>query len=154
MATQPALSLRQAGQDWLLSCVICPAGIQRVWDAEDLAPIETGLRWRVAEAPLRQSMDAIKRIGSDRLGPVLADVASERAWWLLPPGLGDELDDIGLLTVHPHGWLLRCPPVLYPVRGRVWVERPDGTGRLTDPILLGAALGPGGGPRLPAEAFG
>ena len=99
-------------------------------------------------------MDAIKRIGSDRLGPVLADVASERAWWLLPPGLGDELDDIGLLTVHPHGWLLRCPPVLYPVRGRVWVERPDGSGRLTDPILLGAALGPGGGPRLPAEAFG
>ncbi|MFD4552110.1 hypothetical protein [Streptomyces sp. NPDC058466] len=153
-ATGPAQSLRQAGHAWLLSCVICPAAIQRAWDAEELAPIETGPHWRAAEAPLRQSMDAIKRIGPDRLGPVLADVTSERAWWLLPPCLDDELDDIRLLTVHPRGWPLRCPPVLYPVRGRVWVERPDGSGRLTDPTFLGAALGPGGGPRLPAEAFG
>ncbi|MFI6495228.1 hypothetical protein [Streptomyces sp. NPDC050564] len=99
-------------------------------------------------------MDAIKRIGPDHLGPVLADVTSARAWWLLPLDLDDEMDDIRLLTIHPHGWTLRCPPVLYPLRGRVWVECPDGSGRLTDPVLLGASLGPGGGPRLRAEAFG
>jgi hypothetical protein len=154
MATKPAPSLRQAGQDWLLSCADDPASTQQAWDAEDLAPFLTGLYWRAAEAPLMQSMAAIRRIGSDRLGPVLADVTAERAWWLLPPGLGDELDDVRLLTVQPRGWTLRCPPVLYSVRGRVWVEGPDGSGRLTDPVLLGAALGPGGGPRLPAEAFG
>jgi hypothetical protein len=108
----------------------------------------------VAEAALAHSMDAIKRIGVPRLGPVLADVSQGIAWWLLPPTLGDELDDVRTITLRPRGWVLRCPPVLYPVRGRVWVERPDGSGRLTDPVLLGAALGPGGGPRLPAEAFG
>jgi hypothetical protein len=154
MATQPALSLRQAGQDWLLSCAEHPDAIRHAWDAEELAAFPTGLHWTVAEAPLGQSMDAIRRIGSDRLGPVLADVASERAWWLLPPGLGNELDDLRQLTVQPPGWPLKCPPVLYPVGGRVWVQLPDGSGQLTDPILLGAALGPGGGPRLPAEAFG
>ncbi|MET7794752.1 hypothetical protein ABZV25_13375 [Micrococcus luteus] len=99
-------------------------------------------------------MNAIKRIDPSRRGPVLSDVTQGIAWWLLPPTLGDELDDIHTITVHPRGWVLRCPPVLYPVRGRVWIERPDGSGRLTDPVLLGAALGPGGGPRLSAEAFG
>ncbi|MGW6261354.1 hypothetical protein [Streptomyces sp. NPDC055085] len=152
MATQPVLSPRQAGQDWLLACAPDPAAAERAWEADELAAFPTGLHWRVAEAPLRQTMDAITRIGSSRLGPVLADVSSERAWWLLPPELGDELDDVHLLTVHPQGKPLRCPPVLYPVLGRVWVERPDGAGRLTDPTLLGAALSPGGGgPRLPAE---
>ncbi|MGW1863737.1 hypothetical protein [Streptomyces collinus] len=28
--------------------------------------------------------------------------------------------------------------------GRWWLAIPDGTGHLTDPILLGAAFGPGG----------
>jgi len=95
----------------------------------------------------------MRRIGGDRLGPVLADIHTDRAWWLLPFDLAGELDDVRQITVRPHGWTLRCPPVLYALDDRVWLEAPDGSGRLTDPILLGAALGPGG-PRLPAEAFG
>ncbi|WP_405909530.1 hypothetical protein OG742_37005 [Streptomyces sp. NBC_00828] len=154
MTLHPAPYLRQAGQDWLLSCADEPAEVRGLWDADDLGPFPSGGHWMVAEAALARSADAIKRIGVDRRGPVLADVNQGLAWWLLPPDLGDDLDDVALITVHPRGWILRCPPVLYPVRGRVWVERPDGSGRLTDPVLLGAALGPGGGPRLPAEAFG
>ncbi|MFE2703527.1 hypothetical protein [Streptomyces mirabilis] len=153
MATQPALFLRQAGQDWLLSCADQPDAMERAWDAEDLAPFPTGLHWKAAETPLRESMNVLKHIGPDRRGPMLADVTAGRAWWLLPPNLGIELDDVHRLTVHPRGWLLRCPPVLYLVRGRVWVESPDGSGQLTDPVLLGTALGTGG-PRFPAEAFG
>ncbi|MEU8952083.1 hypothetical protein [Streptomyces sp. NPDC048489] len=108
----------------------------------------------VAETTLTHAMDALKRISEDRRGPVLSDVTQGIAWWLLPPTLSNDLDDVRAVTVRPRGWFLRCPPVLYPVRGRVWIERPDGAGRLTDPVLLGAALGPGGGPRIPAEAFG
>ncbi|MEU2584505.1 hypothetical protein ABZ612_16415 [Streptomyces avermitilis] len=107
----------------------------------------------MAEAPLLSSVEAMKRIGGARLGPVLADVASERAWWLLPPDLGDQLDDVRQVIVRPRDWTFRCPPVLYSVDGRVWLEMPDGSGRLTDPELLGAALSPGGGPRFSVEAF-
>ncbi|MET7354653.1 hypothetical protein [Streptomyces mirabilis] len=151
---QPAPYARQAGTDWLLSCADTPAEIRTRWDADQLGEFPSGGHWRAAEAALAHSMDAIKRIGLSRQGPVLADVSQGIAWWLLPPTLGDELDDVRTITIRPRGWVLRCPPVLYPVRGRVWIERPDGSGRLTDPVLLGAALGPGGGPRLSAEAFG
>lgn len=155
MALQTSRTDRlQAGQDWLLSCCPSPTRVARAWAAEELARIPIGVRWLVAEGPLLRSVAAMKRVGAERLGPVLADVFSERVWWLLPPDVGDELDDVHQLTVRPSGWLLACPPVLYPIDGCLWLERPDGSGRLTDPIALGAAFGPGGGPRLPAEAFG
>ncbi|WP_339132670.1 hypothetical protein WJM95_28045 [Streptomyces sp. f51] len=153
MALQPALYERQAGQDWLLACADIPAEIRSLWDADELGPFPSGGHWMVAETTLARTMDALRRIDQPRRGPVLGDVTTGLAWWLLPPTLGEELGDARTLTVHPRGWVLRCPPVLYPVRGRVWLERPDGTGRLTDPVLLGAALGPGGGPRLSTEAF-
>ncbi|MET8225209.1 hypothetical protein ACWERY_05365 [Streptomyces sp. NPDC004082] len=154
MVTPPALALRQAGQNWLLSCADDPAPVRAAWNAAELAPITSGLHWRVAEAPLVHAMEAIKRIGPRHLGPVLADVMLCRAWWLLPPGLDDELDDVRMLTVQPRGWPLRCAPVSYAVRSRVWVERPDGTGRLTDPTMLGASLSPGGGSRCSARTLG
>lgn len=152
MATPPARALRNAGQEWLLSCALHPADAQHAWDTETFAEIPAGPYWRVAEAPLTRSVEAIHRIGPDRLGPVLGDVYREVAWWLLPPGVADELDDVRGVTVHPAGWVLRCPPVQRSMEGRWWIEGPDGSGRLTDPLLLGAAFGPGGRPSR--EAFG
>lgn len=137
------LTQRQAGQEWLLSCTDRPTAVQRAWNGEELAAFPTGEHWRVAEAPLLRSLNAMRRIGSARLGPVLADVEADRAWWLLPADVGDELDDMHQLTVRPAGWVLKCPPVLYHLSGRIWLERPDGSGRLTDPALLGAAFSPG-----------
>ncbi|GHF73841.1 hypothetical protein GCM10018787_23150 [Streptomyces thermodiastaticus] len=134
----------RAGEAWLLSCAAHPAGVQRAWEVEELAPLRSGAHWRVAEARLLPSVQAMKRLRARGLGPVLADVEIDRAWWLLPPDLGDELDDIRQLTVHPAGWILRCPPLHYSLDGRIWLERPDGSGRLTDPVLLGAAFSPGG----------
>jgi hypothetical protein len=147
-----SLAQRQAGQDWLLACAHNPTTVARDWAADALSPIASGEHWRVVEARLLPSIQAMKRVGANRLGPVLADPELETAWWLVPSDVGDQLDDVRQLKVMPPGWPLSCPPVLYPVAGRVWLERPDGAGRLTDPIVLGAAFGPGG--RLPAEAFG
>ncbi|MFF7763130.1 hypothetical protein [Streptomyces griseorubiginosus] len=151
MATTPARSLRDAGQNWLLSCAPHRTAAQLAWDAETFAEIPAGPYWRVAEAPLTRSVEAIQRIGPERVGPVLADIYRDVAWWLLPADVTDELDDIRRVTVHPTGWLLKCPPVERSLAGRWWLEWPDGTGRLTDPTLLGAAFGPGG--RLSMEAF-
>lgn len=144
MATKPARDRLQLGEDWLLSCTTTPTGVRTAWSTEELAPIPSGRHWRVAEAPLMPTVHVMKRIGSARLGPVLADVDVDRAWWLLPPDLDVELDDVRQLTVRPAGWILKCPPVFYALDGRMWLERPDGSGRLTDPVLLGAAFGPGG----------
>ncbi|MFE9684203.1 hypothetical protein [Streptomyces sp. NPDC006285] len=152
MAESEFEARRRAGQDWLLSCTPHPASTTRAWKAERLAPICGGTHWRAVEAPLMRSVDAMSRVGN-RLGPVLVNVAADRAWWLVSPDVGDLLDDVRQLDVMPADWPLLCPPVMYPIGERVWLERPDGSGRLTDPVLLGAAFGPGG-LRLPAEAFG
>jgi hypothetical protein len=151
MATLSAHSLGKAGQDWLLSCALHPAEVRQAWADAEFARIPTGPHWRVAQASLAHSVDAVRRIPPGRLGPVLADIYRGTAWWLIPPHVTDELDDLEQLTVHPAGWALQCPPVLYAVRGRWWLEWPDGTGRLTDPTLLGAAFGPSS-PQLFAEA--
>jgi hypothetical protein len=141
MATKPIQHTRQSGQDWLLSCTRNPTDVRRAWASMECARIPSGEHWRVAEAPLLQSVVAMKRVGHPQLGPVLVDVARGRAWWLLPPGLGDGLGDVHHLTVHPAGWLLSCPPVLYAIEECGWLERPDGSGQLTDPAALGAAFG-------------
>ncbi|MET7481374.1 hypothetical protein ABZT17_44715 [Streptomyces sp. NPDC005648] len=144
MAVPTAGPMHQAGQEWLLSSAPDPAPVLREWELDEFGEIPSGTLWRVAEAPLVESVAAIRRIGPDRLGPILGDVYSDVAWWLLPPDLGDDLDDLRLFTVRPAGWVLRCPPVLHSVQGRWWIERPDGSGRLTDPAVLAAAFGPGG----------
>ncbi|UIX32994.1 hypothetical protein [Streptomyces sp. GQFP] len=151
MATQSAQRMSQAGQDWLLNCAAHPADVQRTWDVGELAEFPTGPHWHVAEVPIPRSLEALARIGGGRIGPALADVHRGVAWWLLPPDLTDELDGIRRLTVRPPGWVLTCPPVLHSVNGRWWIERPDGSGRLTDPVLLGAALSLDGA-QLPTEA--
>jgi hypothetical protein len=131
-----------AGQDWLLACAPDSVVVQRAWDSRELADFPTGLHWRVAEAPLLPSLEAIARLGGD-IGPVLADVHRSVAWWLLPPDLTGELDGLRQLTVRPAGWVLKCPPVPYTVNDRWWLERPDGSGLLTAPAVLAAALSPG-----------
>ncbi|MFG2554961.1 hypothetical protein [Streptomyces sp. NPDC048581] len=152
MATNPIRLTLQAGQDWLLSCARNPSAVCRAWAADELARIPSGEYWLVVEGPLLQSIQAMKRVGSQKLGPVLVDGPTSRAWWLLPPGLGNDVGHVPQLTVHPSGWQLACPPVLYAINERTWLERPDGSGRLTDPTALGVAFGRTGRPH--AEALG
>ncbi|MFB6567377.1 hypothetical protein [Streptomyces noursei] len=138
------------GTAWLLSFANNPTDVQRAWSDEEFAPIpSTG--WNVVEASCLRSIDAMRplaRIG--QLGPVLVDPAADVAWWLVADGAEHHLADLPLLTVRPSGWALRCPPAHLYLNGRGWLEKPDGTGKLTDPIKLGAAFGPGR--RLPTEA--
>lgn len=143
---------RHAGREWLADAHPTPDDALRSWSAGGLASIPTGRLWLAAEAPLLRTVVAMQRVPPKRLGPVLAYPEAECAWWLIPPDDAHQLDDVARFTVHPPGWPLYCPPLNRPAGGRVWLERPDGSGRLTDPIVLGAAFGPAG--RLPAEAHG
>lgn len=137
-------SAYEAGDAWLADCSPQPPSVRAAWNKETLAPIASGRHWLVAEAPLLPAVKALGRIRSKRQGPVLADPEVDKAWWLVPLGAADELADVRQLVVHVKGWPLRCPPTGWHLEGRLWLTRPDGSGHLTDPAVLAAALGPGG----------
>ncbi|WP_371795199.1 hypothetical protein [Streptomyces sp. NBC_01718] len=143
---------RNPGSEWLALSAPDPLQIHRLWAREQLAPIPSGRLWLAVEVGLMRSVDAMQRIGSDGLGPVLVYPSAELAWWLVPPGGEELLADLSRLTVRSKGWMLRCPSADRYIDGLGWLEKPDGSGRLTDPAALGAAFGPGGH-RLQAGAF-
>lgn len=134
----------EAGDAWLADCSAHPAVVRRTWSEETLSPIASGRRWLAAETALLATMKAINRIREERRGPVLADPEVDRAWWLVPLDAAEELADVRQVTVHAAGWRLLCPPTGWHLETRMWLQRPDGSGRLTDPAVLAAAFGPGG----------
>ncbi|MCX4993871.1 hypothetical protein [Streptomyces longwoodensis] len=139
----------EAGDAWLADCSAQPDLVREAWRLGALAPIPSGTAWLAAETRLVAGVQAHARIRSGRCGPVLADPAADRTWWLIPPGAAEDLADVRTVHVHPHDWLLHCPPTGRQLCGRLWLSPPDGSGRLTHPLTLAAALGPGA---LPAEA--
>lgn len=142
---------RNPGSEWLALSSPDPVRTHRAWAAGELAPLRSGRLWLAVEVDLHRSVDAMQRIAPDRLGPVLVHPSAGLAWWLVPSGSAEELDAVPLLTVHVTDRPLRCPPAERYVDGLGWLEKPDGSGRLTGPAVLGAAFRPGG--RLRAGAF-
>ncbi|MFJ7949814.1 hypothetical protein ACIQ6K_40540 [Streptomyces sp. NPDC096354] len=146
-----ATRTRNQGSDWLALASPDPVKIHRAWEAGELTHLPSGQLWLAAEADLRRSVEAMQRVGPEQLGPVLVFPSAELAWWLVPCNADDELADLAQLTLRPKGWMLRCPPADRYVDGWGWLEKPDGSGLLTDPTVLSAAFELGG--RLLAAAF-
>ena len=136
----------EAGDIWLADCSARPDLARQVWALEGLAPIAGGAHWLAAESRLVTGMQALSRIREELRGPVLADPLLERAWWLVPPSSAGVLAHIPRVLVQPPGTPLHCPPTGWQACGRFWLHRPDGSGWLTDPAILAAALGPVGNP--------
>jgi hypothetical protein len=134
----------EAGDAWLADCSAHPDLVRQAWDLEALAPIASGKAWLTAETRLVTGMHALTRIRPEHRGPVLADPSLDAAWWLVPLDAADELADVRQVAVRPAGTPLHCPPTGWQACGRFWLQRPDGTGHLTDPAVLAAAFGPGG----------
>lgn len=143
----------EPGDIWLANCARRPELAHEVWEMDGLAPIHC-TRWLAAEAQLGIALQAVRRMPARERGPFLLDPGLDTAWWLVPLDAAQDLADVRHVSVHPLGWPLHCPPTRRPAAGRFWLEAQDGSGRVTAPAYLAAALSPGGGPRLPAEAFG
>ncbi|WP_241826915.1 hypothetical protein [Streptomyces graminilatus] len=141
----------EAGDAWLADCSARPDLVRDAWSLEALAPIRSGAHWLVAESRLVAGMEALSRIREERRGPVLVDTTLDRAWWLMPPDSGRALDCIRGIRAEPWGMPLHCPPTGRQACGRIWLHRPDGSGRLTAPAILAAALGPVGTPLTEAS---
>ena len=141
----------EAGDAWLADCSARPDLVREVWALDGLAPIRSGPHWVAAETMLVAGMEALSRIREERRGPVLVDPLTDRAWWLVPPASVGALAHVRRVLVRPRGTPLHCPPTGRHACGRFWLHRPDGSGQLTDPAILAAALGPVGNP-LTTEA--
>ncbi|MEU7040499.1 hypothetical protein AB0A77_05490 [Streptomyces varsoviensis] len=130
---------------WLVSCAVSPDAVWRAWKADRLAPIAS-TAWTVVEAPLLPSLDAMQPLGrAGRLGPVLGCPEDNLACWLVGDKAQEHLGDLPELTVRAPGRRLSCPAVGQYSGGRGWVQRPDGSGLLTDPADLATAFAAGSG---------
>lgn len=131
------------GNDWLTTLSTHPPAIRQSWEAGNLARlcVPADGAWTVGELGLVRTLAALDRLSrAGVLGPVLASPSAERAWWLLPAAAQEHLADITDLTLYKPGDCFLTPPATLPLHSRAWIELPDGSGRLTDPVALGAVL--------------
>lgn len=142
--------LYETGDAWLADCSALPSLVRLTWEQEELAPITSGRSWLAARTRLVAAVHALDRMDEGR-GPVLAHPETDTAWWLVPLDAADRLGDARWVRMEPAGSCLLCPPTGWQLDGRFWLHRPDGSGLLTDPAVLAAALSRGAY-RLPSEA--
>ncbi|WP_327178263.1 bifunctional DNA primase/polymerase [Streptomyces sp. NBC_01335] len=128
---------------WLASAAPDPGACRREWerDPRGIALLPTGRRWDVLILTARlgyPTLDVLTRL-IDRPGPVLADFGDARMGFFVPPGTASRWLGTGVRGLGAGTW------IVVPSPGRVaggvrWLVPPDGSGTLTDPVLLEFAM--------------
>ncbi|MFE1913539.1 hypothetical protein [Streptomyces anandii] len=128
---------------WLASVAPDPEACRRRWerDPRAIALLPAGRAWDVLILPARlgcPTMDVLTRV-LDQLGPVLADFGDARVGFLVPPGTAEHWLGTGVRSAGAGTWIVVPGPGR--VSGKVrWLVPPDGSGTLTDPVLLELAM--------------
>ncbi|GGS01351.1 hypothetical protein GCM10010269_45260 [Streptomyces humidus] len=128
---------------WLASVAPDPAACRREWERDPLglAALPAGRAWDVLILPGGlgcRTLDVLTRI-LDRPGPVLVDADDDRVGFFVTPGTAGRWLGTGIRTAGAGAW------IVVPRPGRStgtlrWLVPPDGTGTLTDPMLLELAM--------------
>jgi hypothetical protein len=129
--------------EWLASVAPDPEASRREWERNPLgvALLPAGKAWDVLILPGElgyPTLDILTRI-LDRPGPVLVDFGDARMGFFVPPGTAASWLGTGIRTAGAGTWIV----VPYPGRstgGVRWLVPPDGSGTLTDPVLLELAM--------------
>ncbi|WP_405588582.1 hypothetical protein [Streptomyces sp. NBC_01190] len=129
--------------DWLVSVAADPESCRFEWERNPLGVtlLPAGRLWDVLILPGElgyATLDVLVRL-VHRPGPVLADFADSRTGFLVPPGTADRWLGTGVRAAGHGTWIV----VPYPGRpsgGVRWLVPPDGTGHLTDPVVLELAM--------------
>ncbi|MGW1147161.1 hypothetical protein ACWD6I_19365 [Streptomyces sp. NPDC002454] len=132
-----------AAAEWLLAAAPQPDATRWEWERNPFGVVllPAGRVWDVLILPGElghPTLDVLLRL-IDRPGPVLTDFGDGRIGFFVPPGTVGRWLGTGVRGAGRGTWIV----VPYPgrVTGRVrWLVPPDGTGTLTDPILLELAL--------------
>ncbi|MFD7456606.1 MULTISPECIES: hypothetical protein [unclassified Streptomyces] len=129
--------------EWLASVAPDPEACRWEWERNPLgvALLPAGKAWDVLILPGElgcPTLDVLTRV-LDRPGPVLADSGDTRTGFLVPPGTAARWVGTGIRAAGTGTWIV----VPYPGRstgGVRWLVPPDGSGTLTDPVLLELAM--------------
>ncbi|MGW0189094.1 hypothetical protein ACWDV7_25495 [Streptomyces sp. NPDC003362] len=129
--------------EWLASVAPDPEACRWEWERNPLgvALLPAGKAWDVLILPGElgcPTLDVLTRV-LDRPGPVLADSGATRTGFLVPPGTAARWVGTGIRAAGTGTWIV----VPYPGRstgGVRWLVPPDGSGTLTDPVLLELAM--------------
>ncbi|MEV6790439.1 hypothetical protein AB0M87_00235 [Streptomyces sp. NPDC051320] len=134
-----------AAVEWLASVAPDPGACHAEWqrNPRGIALLPAGRRWDVLIIPGTlgyPTLDVLTRL-VDRPGPVLTDFGDARMGFFVPPGTVERWLGTGVRGAGNGTWIV----VPYPETGRVtggtrWLIPPDGSGRLTDPLLLEMAM--------------
>ncbi|MFE7194066.1 bifunctional DNA primase/polymerase [Kitasatospora sp. NPDC057541] len=129
------------GLDWLTQAAPDPAAFREQWERTGLGLVllPAGRRWDVLSVPARLGRPAVDLLGAGACGPVLADFGDEHIGFLVPAGTAARWIGTGVRCAGEGTWVV----VPHPDRrggGVRWLVPPDGTGRLSDPVLLELAL--------------
>ena len=129
--------------EWLVLAASDPARARRQWEASPLRVVmlPTGRLWDVLilSSKLGRATLEVLDCLANKPGPVLIDSARQLLGFLVPPGTTVNWLASGVRGLGDGAWIA----VPYPgsPTGRMrWLIPPDGTGHLTDPGLLEAAL--------------
>ncbi|MDQ0793685.1 hypothetical protein [Streptomyces sp. B1I3] len=133
----------KAAVEWLASVAPDPDVCRWEWerDPQGIALLPAGKRWDVLILPGAlgyPTFDVLTRL-LDRPGPVLADFGDARLGFFVPPGTAAHWLGTGVRGAGQGTWIV----VPYPGRtvgGVRWLIQPDGSGTLTDPVVLEWAM--------------
>ncbi|MEU5718435.1 hypothetical protein AB0G71_22100 [Streptomyces sp. NPDC020403] len=128
---------------WLASAAPDPEVCRGEWerDPQGIALLPAGKRWDVLILPGElgyPTLDVLTRL-LDRPGPVLADFGEDRMGFFVPPGTAAHWLGSGVRGAGQGTWIV----VPYPGRtvgGVRWLIPPDGSGTLTDAVVLELAM--------------
>ncbi|KUJ64681.1 hypothetical protein ACZ90_59245 [Streptomyces albus subsp. albus] len=131
--------------DWLVSAAADPSACRRAWERDPLgiALLPAGRLWDVLILPGDlggTALDVLHR-RTGRPGPVLGDFRDTRVGFFVPVGTAARCAGVGagVRGAGPGAWIV-VPHPDRPTSGVRWLVPPDGSGRLTDPESLDAAL--------------
>ncbi|MFD4834587.1 hypothetical protein GT204_00855 [Streptomyces sp. SID4919] len=135
--------MAKSAVEWLVSVAPDPDVCRWEWERNPLGVtlLPAGRLWDVLILPGElgcPTLDVLSRV-IDRPGPVLADFGDSRTGFFVPSGTASRWLGTGVRAAGPGTWIV----VPYPGRatgGVRWLIPPDGSGTLTDPVLLELAM--------------
>ncbi|MEF9906674.1 hypothetical protein [Streptomyces sp. P9-A2] len=130
--------------EWLSSVAPDPEACRWEWEhnPHGVALLPAGKAWDVLILPGElgyPTLDVLTRV-LDRPGPVLVDFGDARMGFLVPPGTAARWIGTGIRTAGDGTWIVVPYPGRSSAGGTRWLFPPDGSGTLTDPVLLELAM--------------